>query len=95
MEKSNTAASDGTVYPDVMTLPTNNFAFTTIPEEYYLSKADISRIDVLIGTKYGVSDYYDVILDVNNIDYLKNMSPGDPIYFPTQKDLDDFYLRFH
>lgn len=86
-------ASDGSYYPDVMTLPTSDFVFSTVPIEYYLTSNDIERIDIFVGNTYGSSEYYDLILDINEIDHVKNKATGDPLYLPTLRELDDFFLR--
>ena len=86
-------ADDGTYYPDVMTLPTNSFVFNEVPVEYNITSMDIERIDMFFGATYGESDYYDLVLDINAIDHIKNKAVGDPLYLPTLRELDDFYLR--
>jgi hypothetical protein len=86
-------ASDDTYYPDVLTLDTNNFTFTSSPEEYYLTKSDILRPDILFYNKYGFPDFYDLIIEINGIGYIKDCSPGDTILLPSLTDLENFYAK--
>jgi hypothetical protein len=86
-------ADDGTYYPDVMTLQSSNFTLTNVPYEHPLTSNDILRVDILIGSFYGYSDYYDLVLDINEVEHIKNKNIGDVIYLPSLEELDSFYLR--
>lgn len=93
MNKSEVKAEDGTYYPDVFTLPTNEFTFESIPTEQVLTSNDLIRPDILVANAYGSSDYYDIVFDINEVGFVKNKTPGDTILLPTLQEIDRFYLR--
>jgi len=94
MKSSNTLASDGTYYPDPLTFSTQKFRFTEYGVDYSLIDIDISRFDILISKVYNNQRYKDLILDINNIDYIWNQEIGRTIIFPTKSDLERFIEDF-
>lgn len=93
MKISETQGDDGSIYFDSFTLPTNDFVFSSIPVEYTLTQTDILRPDIFISNYYGSSDLYDIVIDINCIEDIKTMNPGDIIYLPSRVDLENFYSK--
>ena len=91
MSLSSTLAPDGTYFPDPLTLNLSNFVFSNAPQQYYMTQGDINRIDLLMYNVYGFPQYDDVILWLNNIDYLNDTEPGQVLYLPLQSDLESFF----
>lgn len=92
MGKSNEVASDNTNYPDPLVYDIANFKTTSNPEEYSLSAFDLLRPDLFIILKYGSAEYLDLVLEYNQIAYIKDKEVGDVIKLPTIYDLESFYL---
>lgn len=93
MKASNQTNSDGNNYPDVMTFPIEKFVFTDPGKNHILTRSDLDRFDILCIREYGVSYYDDIVLWLNNIDNLKNVTPGNTIFLPTKRDLDRFFTK--
>lgn len=86
--------SKGNPYPDMMSFPIEKFSFTGTSKEYFLTQTDIDRIDLLMFREYGSTYYDDLVLWLNDIDSLKNVSPGLKITLPSKRDLDRFIVKF-
>lgn len=84
----------GDLYPDLMTLPINRFKYTIAPDEYYLTEADVIRFDLLIYAVYGISDYDDIVLWLNNISFKEDLVAGTKIILPNIVDISKFYIKY-
>ena len=93
METGTVQDIDGEYYPDIVTIPFENFENTSASEKHYLSDANIKRIDSLMYKKYGISQYDDLILLLNKIDYLYNQEPGVEVQLPTLRDIEKFFAE--
>ena len=83
----------GNQYPDLMSFPIDKFKFTEISKEYILTEPDIDRFYLVCYREYGVSYFDDIILWLNNIDTIHDVTPGTSIQLPAKKDLDRFIIR--
>ena len=83
----------GNNYPDIFTLPIENFAYTTKPQKYYLTSRDIYRFDLLMQSYYSTPEYEDIILWLNNITHISLKTPGETILLPSMTDIENFYRK--
>jgi hypothetical protein len=93
MQKSDVTSTEGTLYPDIMTFPIDDFKFTDVPMEYYLTEIDIYRFDVLLLKLYDVAEMDDILFWLNNIPFIYDEADGTKILIPSRKDMEDFYLK--
>jgi hypothetical protein len=94
--KENTSDTDagGLYYPDIMTFPINRFKYTVTPKEITLTEQAIARMDLLTFNYYNISDYDDMLLWLNNVEYKTDLVPGTKFLLPDKDDLERFYIDF-
>jgi len=83
--------TNGNVYPDIFSFPIDKFIYTETAEKYALTSRDIYRFDLLVYNYYSDSNYDDVILWLNNINHIEDVTPGTIINLPSRKDVINFY----
>jgi hypothetical protein len=76
-------------YPDILSV-SFNVKLTKQPVKYRLSDKEVSRFDLFIGGYYGSFDYLDLILFVNDVEYIHDLKIGDVLILPDKSDLDKF-----
>jgi hypothetical protein len=81
------------LYPDVMTLPINEFRYSEAPLEYELTESNIERLDLLMNELYAIPEHDDIILWLNNIFYKGDLEAGDKLIFPVLQDINTFYVK--
>lgn len=81
----------GDYFCDIFTFPIENLRYSEMPQKYTLTENDIKRFDILVYRYYGSSDYKDLILWLNNISNIDEISPGFKIFLPIKKDIENFY----
>lgn len=94
--KPSTVYSDykGDFFPDIFSFPINSFKMTSIPQKYKLSRSDIDRFDILMYKYYGICDYDDLVLWLNNIADIQTIIPGTEIFLPSKEDIETFYRNY-
>ena len=92
--KDNTSDIDenGQYWPDIMTFPINRFQYTIAPREITLTEQNVIRMDLLIFNYYNTSDYDDIILWLNNIEYKTDLEAGQKFLLPDKRDIERFYV---
>jgi hypothetical protein len=88
-----TADNDGTIYPDCLSIPLNAFRAQKNFSLIRLTQVDIDRFDLFMDKKYHSLDYIDIILWLNNISSLRELTAGDYIGLPAKSDLDTFFIK--
>jgi hypothetical protein len=89
-----TTDNDGTVYPDCLSVPLNQFRYKKNASAVRLTQVDIDRFDLFIFGKYNTCDYIDLILWLNNIGSVRELTAGMTIKLPAKSDLDSFYIKY-
>jgi len=92
MQNFNEVNSDN--YRDIYNFPIDNFVYTINPEKYVLTTADVDRIDLLMFRVYENAAWDDIILWLNGISSVYELSPGDEIILPSIIDLTSFYNQY-
>jgi len=94
--KNNTSTKDQNdqFFPDVMTFPINRFRYTKTPTTVVLTEQDIIRMDLLMFAFYRTTDYDDIVLWLNNIEFKEQLSAGDKFLLPEKVDIERFYIDF-
>lgn len=87
------AASDSSAYPDVCSVNFTKFKFTDNPTTYTLTAVDIKKFSIFIGKMYKMTELDDIILNINNIESVNDLKPGDKIVLPSLKDLETYYYN--
>jgi len=80
-------------YPDIMQFPVEDFKYSQPPVEYTMTEMDIDRFDLLVTKFYGSIEYSDIILWLNNVEYIHRLSSGDSMLLPLRNDIDNFYIE--
>jgi hypothetical protein len=88
-----TTDNDGTVYPDCLSVPLNAFRAQKNSSLVRLTQVDIDRFDLFMDKKYNCLDYIDIILWLNNIGSIRELSAGEYIGLPAKSDLDTFFIK--
>lgn len=91
MKQSIVQAEDGTYYPDVCTLDFQEFSPQYGTKGVSLSQNDLNRLDLLPYKMYGINEFEDLILMLNNIDYYKNVEVNETIIIYDLIDIEQFY----
>lgn len=87
--------TNGNFYPDIFSIPINNFKPQKAPQIYTLSERDIYRFDLLIFNYYKDSNYDDIILMLNNIEHISDVEPGTKILLYDVEDINSFYKEYY
>ena len=80
MTPSKVLDSDGQAFPDPLSIKFGDFTLDSIPEVAKVSIATLRKFWKFMYDKYGLTDFDDLLLAQNNIDYLGNLEPGDNLY---------------
>lgn len=91
---SETDSETGEAYPDVMTFPIELFTYTQTTIEYPLNVNDIQRIDTTMNTYYGLAEFDDIVLWLNDIPFIYDEDAGKLIELPRKKDVEKFFTQF-
>ena len=84
----------GEAYYDVLTFPIELFTYTQTTIEYPLTKNDLQRIDNTMNTYYGVAEFDDIVLWLNDIPFIHDSEAGDLMKLPRKKDIERFFTQF-
>jgi hypothetical protein len=96
MKDSEQIDSDGNFYPDVCSFNLRHFRFSDTPVIVELTESAIDRFDLTIAEYYGIPDYTDIILWLNNYAIREDLYSDDIPYalvMPSLNDLENYYLR--
>lgn len=85
----------GATYPDIFSFPINQFSINDIPLTIALTEDNINRFDLLMAYYYGKSDYDDIVLWLNKINYIHDVPVGTEIFLPSKKDIESFYEEYY
>ena len=88
---SGTRSTAGTLYKDICTIPMNKFRYSTAPMEYKLTMIDIRRLDLLVFNLYGIAEFDDLLLWLNDIQDPTTLTVGQTILVPSKTDMESFY----
>jgi len=88
-----TTDEDGQFYPDIMLFPFERFRVTIPLTKHIMGQLDIERFDLLMYRFYGSTQYDDLVMWYNNIEYISRISIGDTIYLPAKEDIEKFYTE--
>lgn len=93
-QNSTTQSEEGTYYKDIFTIPIQKFQHKESYLENILSKRDVERIDLMMNEKYGITEFDDLVMWINNIGFIYEQEVGDEIKLPTLPDLENFYYDY-
>lgn len=96
MRKSKTEQDPQTkeYYYDPMSFPIESFNYSQTAVSYAVTTKDIVRIDLLMDRYYGVPEFDDLVLWLNNVPFIWSMQEGDEIELPRRRDIERFYTTF-
>jgi wobble nucleotide-excising tRNase len=63
---------------------------TKIPTVQKIDTRIIAKPWIMLYEKYGINYYLDLLLDINGIRYVTDLTPNDEIYMPSQEDIEGF-----
>ena len=84
---------DGTIYRDCLSLPLRDYRPQRNGSIVRLTQVDIDRFDIYIDKYYNSLDYIDIILWLNNVSSVRELSAGDFITLPAKSDLNTFFIN--
>ncbi len=90
----NSLDANGIPWKDPLTTPLNKFRWQKTPIETIISSGDIDRIDVFISNLYGISELDDIILWLNDIACVSDLSVEDHVLVPNFDELNSFYSQY-
>jgi hypothetical protein len=88
-----TADTDGTAYPDCLSVPLREYRPQKNGSLVRLTQVDLDRFDLFMDRRYKSLDYIDIILWLNNVGSIRELTAGDYITLPAKSDLDTFYIK--
>ena len=90
MKEANSIDDDGQPWPDPLSINYNHGTLSKIPTEYKITTRDLQRFWTFMWEQYGMNEMDDLFLNINGIDYVMNLRPGDIIYKIVPEDLEGF-----
>jgi hypothetical protein len=93
-QNSTTQSDEGTYYKDIFTIPIQKFQYRESYLENILGKRDIERIDLMMNEKYGITEFDDLVMWINNIGFIYEQEVESQIKLPTLPDLENFYYDY-
>ena len=94
MKESYQVNKQGENYPDVCTMPIQEFKPQQVSRSYRINERDISRIDLTMYDEYGYANFDDLVLWHNGIGSVHLLDPNDEIFLPSQRDMERFYSKY-
>lgn len=85
-------STSGKYYPEIFSYYTRVFTFNDKPKNVLISQVVIDRFDLACYNEYGVSEYDDIVLWVNNISSIHELVLGEYLSFPSKSDISKFFL---
>jgi len=83
---------DDQFWPDPLTFPINRLRLTDNSYVIGVDSRDVQRIDALMHSFFSVPEFDDIVLWLNNIPYLPEITLGSELTFPTRTAIDSFLL---
>lgn len=80
---------DGQPFPDPL-LNHNDGTLSKIPSAHTITSRDLTRFWTFMWEHYSITEMDDVLLNINGIQYLMDLRPGDIIYKVVPEDLTGF-----
>jgi len=89
----NTSDKDPTdnFWPDIMTCEINRFRYDNSTTQITLSEQAVVRLDLLMSAFYNKSEYDDIVLFLNNIEYKQDLTPSEKFLLTDKRDLERFF----
>ena len=94
LSETETDSVTGEAYPDVMSFPIESFTYTQTTVEYPLTVNDINRIDSTMSIYFGVAEFDDIVLWLNDVGFIYDQEAGTKIELPRKKDVERFFTIF-
>ncbi len=89
-----TFINDGTIEVDMNSEYMSLFQINNPTTIHTVSSSDKSRPDIISFIKYNSTQYWWIIMMVNNIDDIWNdLDVGDDLIIPSIRDIEDFFIR--
>jgi hypothetical protein len=82
-----------TEYKDIFSSNIENFVYSTSPTPYVMTQERIQMFARFMFELYGSSEFDDLVLSINNINYLGDLHEGDIILLPSLQDLQRFVRK--
>jgi hypothetical protein len=86
-------SEDKDPFPDPLSVNWTEFTLTSSPYLKTLQERYIHRPWLLTYQMYGVSQWDDILLTLNNIPYKEQLRAGDDFFIPSQEDINKFVLE--
>lgn len=80
-------------YPDVLTMPLQDFSFDAPPRQYDLEQRDVIRPDLLMQRQYSIAELDDLLFFINGIGLVSEEELGRSMLLPTKKTIERFFNR--
>lgn len=92
MEESKTQVDpeDGVPYPDPLSVNYRSTQLTTIPKYVLIEQRYIDKFWLFMSDFYNEVEYDDILLTLNNVPYVGDLEPGDPMFLIKLDDLKNF-----
>lgn len=84
---------DGTPYPDPLSINYRNTQLTSMPQYTQIEQRYLDRFWTLVYDFYGLTEYDDILLMINNVPYISSLEPGSNIYLLSLNDLQNFHTQ--
>jgi len=79
---------------DVLFVDWNKFIFDPQTIEYTVTKMDCERPDLISFRHYGKADYLDILMLVNNIDHILELTPKTVLKIPPLASIQKFITKY-
>ena len=93
-EQSKYKDIDGESFPDPLSINYNEFNMTNPAIFKKISYNGHRRFWLEYYMYYNFSDYFDILLTLNNLDYIENFNQGDGMFFPDSADIFNFTKKY-
>jgi hypothetical protein len=80
-------------YPDPLSVNWTEFGLTSSPYLKTLEERYIHRPWLLTYEIYGITEWDDILLTLNNVPYKEHLQAGDDFFIPTAEDINKFILN--
>ena len=80
----------GEAYPDILSVPFDDFTFSTLPRKISLHMKYVDKPHNLHRDLYGTYEGDDVLLELNLVPHPEYLQPGMTLYCPSSDDMDRF-----
>lgn len=89
-ESSVVDREDNQTYPDPLSINFSSVQLTEIPKYVEIDQRYIDAFWIFMWEFYGLTEWDDILLGINNVGYLGQLEPGDVLYLVKDSDLFNF-----